>query len=139
MKQFKDKEFILWTKLKDGNIEALGALYDMCIDELFCFGMQLCNDKNRVMDAIHDLFLNLYKYRKNLATTDNVKYYLLRSLKNQILKQPNNTSIFDERILHHKHSNSIEEQIIASEINNERAYKLSKAINLLSKKQRKGL
>src|SRR5690606_4976185 len=126
-----DKEFILWTKLKDGNVDALGELYDMCIDELFCFGMQLCKDKNRVMDAIHDLFLNLYKYRKNLAATDNVKYYLLRSLKNQILKQQSNkASIFDDSTQHHRHSNSIEEQIIAGEISNERAYKLSKAINL---------
>jgi RNA polymerase sigma-70 factor (ECF subfamily) len=140
LKQFKDKEFIFWTKLKDGNVDALGKLYDMYIDELFCYGMQLCKDKSYVMDCIHDLFLNLYKYRKNLATTDNVKYYLLRSLKNQILKQPKNKiAILDEQTHHNNHSNSIEEQIITSEISNERAHKLSNAINFLSKKQRKAL
>jgi RNA polymerase sigma-70 factor (ECF subfamily) len=84
--------------------------------------------------------LNLYKYRKNLAATDNVKYYLLRSLKNLILKQPKGkTSIYDESMHHNIHSNSIEDQIITSEISNERAHKLSNAINFLSKKQRKVL
>lgn len=140
MKQLKDKEFIFWQKLKAGHVDALGELYDIFIDDLFCYGMQLSKDKNYVMDCIHDLFLNLYKYRKNLATTDNVKYYLLRSLKNQILKQSKNkTSIFDEGLQQKNYSHSIEEQIITSEISNERAHKLSKAINLLSKKQRKGL
>jgi RNA polymerase sigma-70 factor (ECF subfamily) len=140
LKQFKDKEFIFWTKLKDGNVDALGELYDTFIDELFCYGMQLCQDKNHVMDCIHDLFLNLYKYRKNLAATDNVKYYLLRSLKNLILKQPKSkTSIYDEDTHHNIHSNSIEEQIITSEISNERAHKLSNAINFLSTKQKKVL
>jgi RNA polymerase sigma-70 factor (ECF subfamily) len=140
LKPFNDKEFIFWNKLKDGNVDALGELYDVFIDELFCYGMQLCKDKSYVMDCIHDLFLNLYKYRKNLATTDNIKYYLLRSLKNQILKKPKSkTFILDENALHNNHSNTIEEQIITSEINDERAYKLSNAINLLSKKQRKAL
>jgi RNA polymerase sigma-70 factor (ECF subfamily) len=42
--------------------------------------------------------------------------------------------------MHHNiHSNSIEDQIITSEISNERAHKLSNAINFLSKKQRKVL
>ncbi|GGG54942.1 RNA polymerase sigma factor [Bizionia arctica] len=140
MKQLKDKEFIFWTKLKDGNVDALGELYDMFINELFSYGMQLCNDKSYVMDCIHDLFLNLYKYRKNLATTDNVKYYLFRSLKNQILKKSNNkTSLFKENIHHNIYSSSIEDEIITSEISNERALRLSNAMNSLSKKQRKSL
>jgi RNA polymerase sigma factor (sigma-70 family) len=141
LEQFKDKELILWTKLKDGNIEALGELYNIFIDDLFYYGMQFTKDKSCVMDSIHDVFLNLYKYRKTLANTDNVKYYLLRSLKNQILKQTKNKVIFLNDSIQHNStfSSSIEDQIIDKEFSKERTCKLSNAINLLSKGQRHGL
>lgn len=135
---------MLWAQLKAGNIDALGGLYDLYIDDLFSYGIQFCADKTKVMDSIHDVFLNLYKYRKNLASTDQVKYYLFRSLKNQILKPSTGKFLTQVYVLNddvhsNNQSNSIEDQIIETEFNNERTYKLSKAINSLSKKQRKGL
>lgn len=132
----------MWTKLKDGDVRAMGDLYDIYVDELFAYGMQFSRDKNHVMDAIHDLFLNLYKYRKKLASTDNVTFYLFRSLKNNILKVEKRNYAFvpfpyekEEK----SGESSIEDLICAEEFKNERAYKLAKAITLLSKKQRKAL
>jgi RNA polymerase sigma-70 factor (ECF subfamily) len=144
LKSKKDTDLIFWAKLKDGDIEALGGLYDLYIDELFRYGMQYAADKAEVLDHIHDVFLNLYKYRKNLANTDQVKYYLFRSLKNQIISASKGefmtqTFVLNEEVHSNNYSNSIEAEIIEAEFNNERSYKLSKAINSLSKKQRKGL
>ena len=144
MKLNRDTDLVLWAQLKAGNIDALGGLYDLYIDDLFSYGIQFCADKTKVMDSIHDVFLNLYKYRKNLASTDQVKYYLFRSLKNQILKPSTGKFLTQVYVLNddvhsNNQSNSIEDQIIETEFNNERTYKLSKAINSLSKKQRKGL
>lgn len=142
LKQHKDKARLLWANLKKGEIKALGDIYDLFIDELFTYGMQFSGDKSHVMDCIHDLFLNLYKYRKNLADTDQVGYYLLRSLKNNILKTSSKKTI----TLPNAHKNqrktgysSYEEDLIAEETNNERSYKLTKAINSLTQKQRKFL
>jgi len=144
LKLNKDTDLILWAQLKDGDIDALGGLYDLFIDELFSYGVQFCADRTVVMDSIHDVFLNLYKYRKNLANTDQVKYYLFRSLKNQIISSLkgellDQAFMFNDDVYINKYSNSIEEEIIETEFNNEQTYKLSKAINSLSKKQRKGL
>ncbi|GAA4240333.1 sigma-70 family RNA polymerase sigma factor [Winogradskyella damuponensis] len=144
MKLNKDTDLILWAQLKDGDIDALGGLYDLFIDELFSYGVQFCADRTVVMDSIHDVFLNLYKYRKKLANTDQVKYYLFRSLKNQIISSLkgellDQAFMFNDDVYINKYSNSIEEEIIETEFNNEQTYKLSKAINSLSKKQRKGL
>lgn len=142
MKSKKNTDPILWAKLKSGNLVALGALYDLYIDGLFSYGMQYSADKTQVMDNIHDVFLNLYKYRKNLANTDQVKYYLFRSLKNQIISASKVEFVTQTFVLNedlNNHTNSIEDEIIETEFNNERTYKLSKAINLLSKKQQKGL
>ncbi|MFT4780608.1 MAG: RNA polymerase sigma factor (sigma-70 family) [Psychroserpens sp.] len=143
MKAKKGIDFLLWAKLKDGNIEALGKLYDLYIDDLFRYGIQFCSNKTEVMDSIHDVFLNLYKYRNKLADTNNVKYYLLRSVKNQILKKGKGKlqiqAIDDNNLFLKDFSASAEEEIIVNELKNERAYLLSKSINLLSKKQRQGL
>jgi RNA polymerase sigma factor (sigma-70 family) len=144
LKSKKDTDLIFWAKLKDGNTEALGSLYDLYIDELFCYGMQYATDKSKVLDHIHDVFLNLYKYRKNLANTDQVKYYLFRSLKNQIISASKDafmtqSFVLNEEVHSNNYLNSIEDEIIETEFINERNYKLSKAINSLSKKQRKGL
>jgi RNA polymerase sigma factor (sigma-70 family) len=143
LKSKKDIDLLLWAQLKDGHVEALGQLYDLYIDELFSYGIQFCSNKTEVMDSIHDVFLNLYKYKRNLADTNHVKYYLLRSVKNQILKKDANKfqieSIEDKALFLLDANASAEEEIIVNEIKDERIYKLSQYINLLSKKQRQGL
>jgi RNA polymerase sigma-70 factor (ECF subfamily) len=140
--QHKNRTLRLWRKLKDGDVEAMGDLYDIYADELFAYGMQFSADKGLVMDAIHDLFLNLYKYRKTIAETDNVTYYLFRCLKNNILKKATKglslVAYSQNHELNHDEP-SVEEHICAKEFENERAYKLAKAITRLSKKQRKAL
>lgn len=142
MERHKNKTLVLWTKLKDGDVRAMGDLYDIYMDELFAYGMQFSSDKSHVMDAIHDLFLNLYKYRKTIAPTDNVKFYLFRSLKNNILKVENKNRSFiplHQQLEDHQNENSIEDRMTEAEFENDRTYKLAKAITQLSKKQRKAL
>lgn len=142
----KTLETLLWGKLKDGDITALGNLYDQYIDLLFSYGMQLTNNKDHVMDCIHDLFIDLYKYKSKLAKTDNVKYYLFKSLKRKIYKKVNTelvltkdnylTKIFSKKGIYSK---SFEEDLIASEQVSERSIKLVEALKSLTEKQRKAL
>ena len=82
-----ERDLILWSKIKRGEIAALGELYDLYIDILFPYGISLSSDKVLVMDCIHDLFLELYKYRKKLADNPQVKYYLIKSLKRKVFKK----------------------------------------------------
>lgn len=142
MEQHRNRTLILWAKLKNGDVEALGDLYDIYIDELFTYGMQFSSDKSQVMDAIHDLFLNLYKYNKTLASTDNVTFYLYRSLKNTILRTSNKNHVLFPNVQNQAQissDKSIEENIIQEEMQNERAFQIGKAVNSLSKRQKKGL
>ncbi len=142
MKEIKKIEIFLWEKLKTGNVDSLGKIYDNYIDILFSYGIQFSNNKEHVMDCIHDLFLDLYKYRKNLASTDNVKYYLLRSLKRKIYK--NNTTLLLKTPLNNKYqqenyTESNEAILISKEIEEEKKYQLAKAIHFLTKKQKKAI
>lgn len=145
MQEHEQEDIVLWQAFKQGNVDALGHLYDRFIDELFAYGNQFSPDRQKVMDAIHDLFLNLYKYRKNLADTDNVGYYLCRSLKNQILKEPKSKIFcipnhwFPETLDDKLRTDSHEETLIETEFLDQRALQLSHALGFLSKKQRQGI
>jgi len=137
-------EIILWEKLKRGDIHALGQIYDLYVDILFSYGIQISNDKSYVMDCIHDLFLDIYKYRAKLTSTDNVKYYLIKSLKRKINKKYNSKviSIDNEDYFNtnpYTTTKSIEEEIIASEESTMLNLKLADALISLTKRQRKGL
>ncbi len=78
------KELRSWAKLRRGNIAALNELYDTYADLLYDHGIKWTKDPESVMDCIHDLFLDLYKYRKKLSKDVNVKNYLIKSFKRKI-------------------------------------------------------
>ncbi len=132
-----------WNKIKDGDLTALGSLYDAYIDKLYQYGAQMCADKDHVKDSIHDVFVNLYKYRRNLSDTDNVEYYLLRSLKNTINKKYNskirsiNELDFQRNRFEDSSTRSIEDEIISKELLTELNHKLQNALELLTERQRK--
>ena len=142
----KKSHFSLWEDLKKGNIVALGELYDFYIEDLFVYGMQISNDKGYVMDCIHDLFLDLYKYKNKITTPENIKYYLIKSLKRKINKKYStktklvyNTSSFENISTATNHTRSIEEEIILSEQGSEKKQKLKRAFNFLTRRQKKVL
>ncbi|MEE9362619.1 MAG: sigma-70 family RNA polymerase sigma factor [Cellulophaga sp.] len=146
MEVHKKTDLILWEKLKKGSISALGELYDIYIEDLFSYGMQTSSDKEYVMDCIHDLFLDLYKYKYKLASTDNVKYYLLKALKRKINKKYNKKIIsvaseyaVKNSCLQGNYAESYEEEIIALEYASERTSKLGNSLNFLTSRQKTGL
>lgn len=142
----KSSETIIWENLKNGDETALGELYKLHIDALFSYGIVHSQDRGYVMDCIHDLFVDLYKYRKSLSKTDNVKYYLFKSLKRKINKKYHRKIIpvsteYDFLINDtlKNYTKSHEEEIINDERISEKSAMLSNALNTLTKKQRKGL
>ncbi|WP_298791576.1 sigma-70 family RNA polymerase sigma factor [uncultured Allomuricauda sp.] len=142
----KKEELILWNEIKKGNVIALGQVYDLYIKLLFSYGFQLSNDKNYVMDCIHDLFLDLYKYRERLSATDNIKYYLITSLRRKINRKYKHSLVhFSERenienqMDALQHVLSPEERLIALENDSKKVGIWQKANNFLTKTQLRGL
>lgn len=134
----------IWGELKKGHVDSLGELYDLYIDELYAYGMEKKHNKTLVMDAIHDLFVDLYKYRTNIVTPSNVKYYLLRSLKRKIFKKPlfrKHVNLKEPFLETKKDETSLtyEEQIIEAEYSKEKKDKLKAALVFLTKRQQKAL
>lgn len=79
-----NSDYLLWKRVKAGETQAFHELYMQFADVLFSFGSIYSKDQELVKDCIHDLFFDLYKYRKNLADNDHIRNYLFKSLKRKI-------------------------------------------------------
>ncbi|WP_053184371.1 RNA polymerase sigma factor [Sunxiuqinia dokdonensis] len=137
------KDLLLWKSFKAGDDKAFYELYDQYSDALYSFGMQFCKDSDFVKDCIHDLFLELHKYREQLRPTDSIQFYLFRTLKRIIHKQRLSMSLLK---LDHKlektiraHSPACDETIIDSERQEEGMDLLANAISQLTKVQQRAL
>ena len=137
-----DRDIVLWTKIKKGETEALGDLYDLYIDILFPYGISLSSNRVLVMDSIHDLFIDLYKYRKKLAHEPQVKYYLLKSLKRNIykkdIKKETASNKLDEGnyLFPDLFEYSVEKKLIDFENDIDKKRQVNKALAGLSNKQK---
>jgi len=79
-----NSDYLLWKRVKAGETQAFHELYMQFADILFSFGSVYSKDQEFVKDCIHDLFFDLFKYRKNLADNDHIRNYLFKSLKRKI-------------------------------------------------------
>ena len=137
-----ERDAALWTRIRKGETQALGELYDHYIEILFPYGITLCSNKELVMDSIHDLFVDLFKYRKKLADNPQVKYYLLISLKRKIYKKASKKDAAFDKL---EESNfftidffesSAEKKLIDTEIDLDQKRRLNRALADLPKKQK---
>ena len=76
-----------WTLMQKGNKLALANIYYKYADVLYQYGLKMTNDKACIEDAIQDLFLTLIKNRNRLTTPENIKFYIIRAYRNQLIKE----------------------------------------------------
>lgn len=73
-----------WRDFVAGEAHAFRKLYNYYADRLFTFGCRYCGDVDLVKDLIHDLFVDLHRYRLRLNPEVHVTAYLYRSLRRKI-------------------------------------------------------
>lgn len=134
-------DYLLWKRIKAGETQAFHELYVQYSDILFSFGFIYSKEKEFVKDCIHDLFFDLYKYRKNLSDSNNIRNYLFKSLKRKILSNKkgklnlvyiaNVTEINEHKLSSFDQDDSEEQK--------ESIKKIRKAIGKLSERQQEAL
>ena len=138
-----NKDHLLWESFKEGDDQAFYKLYDQYSDALYGFGMQFSKDPDFVKDCIHDLFLDLHKYREQLKATDSIQFYLFRALRRIIHKQKVKIGLLNLDQKHeqtmHSHAPACEEVLIQSEIRQQNEQVLQHAISQLTKVQQRAL
>lgn len=139
----KSDERILWLRFLKGDDQALSLIYLQYSNSLFDYGCRFTTDKNLVKDCIQEVFCTLIRTRKNLSETDNIRLYLLKSLKRRILrdlKDSGNKTIlvndqeypFDLLL-----ANNIDDQM--NELDDEKRRLLSEAMLSLTERQKEAI
>ena len=133
----------LWQQFKHGQHSAYAAIYKGQADYLLRYCYRITSDELIIEDAIHDLFVELWKNRSTIGDTDNIRAYLTVALRRKIIKilQKKQKTESDKtpEELNFQTELAIDEVIIATERSAEWAKKLQSAMNKLSDRQREVL
>lgn len=76
----------LWDEFLSGEKLAFKTIYNNHIQSLFKFGRHFTKSEELILDCIHDVFIDLYNYRANINSTDNIKLYLIVSLRRKLFR-----------------------------------------------------
>jgi RNA polymerase sigma factor (sigma-70 family) len=134
----------LWNAFRKGDENAFGSIARIHYRALFSYGLRFSRNREFVKDCIQDLYLELWTRRETLGDTDFVKFYLLKSLRRKIHREGDRRQwISDEGEIDLEAESpvhdSIEQQIIEVESNEEQIRLLNHQVNLLSKRQQEAI
>ena len=94
----------IWERFKRGDEKAFSYIFDTYHLPLYEYGQRFTSDEFLVRDSIQDLFFELARKKDKLSSTDNILFYLLKSLRLKIfanLRKNNRkgeTVLDDERL-----------------------------------------
>ena len=130
----------LFKSFKNGDETAFEILYRKYFKALSQYGLRICQDHELIENAIQDLFIDLWRRRSFLGEVENVKFYLIKSLRNQLIRNSqkdileNSEDVND--FLDYLGSLSIEQTIVQEESEEFRNGKIKEAISKLSGRQK---
>lgn len=133
----------LWIAFKTGDKVAFEQLYKRYFAVLGRYGYRIVPQVTFVEDAIQDVFIDLWRRRENLSEVEQVKFYLFRAVRNQLLRNTKN-DLFDgaetiDNFLDHLSTLSAEQQLIEGETLLSAHQSVQKAIADLSNRQREAV
>lgn len=129
----------LWEQFRAGNAVAFGQLSEVYYRTLYNYGIRFTKDTDFVRDCIQDLLFDLWNRRESLSATDNVKAYLLKSLRNKLLKeskrQNRRQTLEDINFLNEESEPSVESQIVETEHQAAQVERLNTLMKQLTKRE----
>lgn len=139
----KSDERILWSRFLKGDNQVLSLIYLQYSNALFDYGCRFTVDKDLVKDCIQEVFCTLIRTRRNLSETDNVRLYLLKSLKRRIIRDLKSASNKPLLLNDHNYpfdllwSESLDDQL--NELDEEKRQLLASAMQSLTDRQKEAI
>jgi RNA polymerase sigma factor (sigma-70 family) len=133
-----------WNAFRKGNRNAFSLIYEKYFNGLYNYGGKFSRESAFIEDCIQDLFVKLWQNRENISETPSVKNYLYKSLRNTIYSRQNkveNVDIDDDLIneLDFNLEISQETYMIENEHSQQMKFKLDKALDNLTNRQREAV
>jgi RNA polymerase sigma factor (sigma-70 family) len=131
----------LWLqRLQQNDEQALAAIMRKYYTALYNYGARFTNDDALVKDCIQEVFISLWQRRESAAEILSPRYYLLRAVKNKVLKSLHQhvirTGLMEsESAYDFLQEFSVEKLIIDKQMSEEQATILRKTMAQLSKRQ----
>ena len=123
--------------VQEGDMQFI-ALYKFYYQDLYAYGVSLGFNAEDVKDAIQEVYLKLYFNERLCIDEKKIKFYLLRSVRNQLIDwertKKDTSSIEEERSF--KLSISVEESFIADEDDLLLKKRVNRILDLLTDHQR---
>jgi RNA polymerase sigma factor (sigma-70 family) len=140
LKETSSQPEIDWLqRLKQGDEKALAFLMREHYSDIFNYASKFSKDSSLISDCIQEVFISLWQRRESATSILSLKYYLLRAVKNKVLKalhaSSRRTYPSMEKEYEFFQEFSIEKKIIEKQISEEKAEKVKQVLSLLSKKQ----
>lgn len=80
-------ELEVWANFKNGSEADYTLLYQKFAPVLLRYGNKIAPDRELVKDCMQQVFFTLWKSKTNLTTPANIKFYLLKSMRSEMLKK----------------------------------------------------
>jgi RNA polymerase sigma factor (sigma-70 family) len=127
-------------RLRQHDEKALAFFMEEYYSDIYHYASKFSKDTSLVSDCIQEVFISLWQRRETATTILSIKYYLLRAVKNKVLKalhsnQRKPQHLNTENGYEFFQEFSIEKQIIEKQMSEEKAERLKQALSFLSKKQ----
>jgi len=141
MKEGLSKLEASWLQqLQQNSEQALAMLMKHYYADLYNYAARFSQDEPVIKDCIQEVFISLWQRRETAGAILSLRYYLLRAVKNKVLK----ALYYNDRkagaaFLHTGyeffHEFSVEKIIIERQISEEKAARLKRTLSLLPKRQ----
>ena len=124
--------------VQEGDMQFI-ALYKFYYQDLYAYGVSLGFNTEDVKDAIQEVYLKLYYNERLCIDEKKIKFYLLRSVRNQLIdweRTKKDTSSIEEEERSFKLSVSVEESFISDEEDLLLKKRVNRILDLLTDHQR---
>ena len=124
--------------VQEGDMQFI-ALYKFYYQDLYAYGVSLGFNTEDVKDAIQEVYLKLYFNELLCIDEKKIKFYLLRSVRNQLIdweRTKKDTSSIEEEERSFKLSVSVEESFISDEEDLLLKKRVNRILDLLTDHQR---
>ncbi len=130
---------VYWNRLKSGDSQALGFLYDKYVDKLFVAAMHTTENRDLAKDSVQEVFIEIWNYRHTISDIQYSQSYLTKVLRSILFKK-----LKKENPAHHYQlqeslvspEQSIESILISRDNDNEKKTSLKLALSKLSARQK---
>lgn len=133
---------VLWLNLKKGDRISLELLYKRHYPVLQRYGNKICNSPETVKDCLQEMYFQLWVRREALQDVQSVRFYLMKWLKRDLIRQLTGKKGGQHLISLEVHSDDFLPEAVANdffeeaEIRTGRSEMLRKVLDQLTNKER---